>query len=114
MNPTTNHDFVQAAEVSPPISPGEKKRLRARMEAILRYDGLGLPAFPVRARTKRPRFKGWQRKATDDGLRLYRLFSESPGENVGLIMGREVWSGEFTFTLDVDPRNGGKESLRRL
>jgi hypothetical protein len=88
---------------------------RARLDAILDlYVDVGLPAFPLLPATKRPHIKGWQRWATDDGMRLFRRFAHFPGCDVGLVMGGELRPGEFVFALDVDPRKGGKRSFRKL
>jgi hypothetical protein len=97
-----------------PVPPGDLDRHRAKVDEILSYAGLGLPAFPVSPRTKRPQVKGWQRKATDDGPKMYRYFAHFPDCNVGLLLGRAIRPKAYVFALDVDPRHQGEESLRRL
>jgi len=88
---------------------------RARLDAIIDlYAGNGLPAFPVRHAEKKPHIRGWQVRATDEGRGIYRLFAPFPRCNVGLMMGGEIRPGEFVFALDVDYRDGGKKSHRRL
>jgi hypothetical protein len=48
--------------------------------------------------------------ASPDPERIAEMFARWPGENVGLKTG----SGSGTVIIDVDPRNGGMETLRRL
>src|SRR4051812_431466 len=86
----------------------------ARMTSIQSYEGLGIPVLPMHPRSKKPLGRGWQRHATDDGKRLYDRFAALPHANVGLLMGREIRPHEYPFALDIDPRNEGKEGLRRL
>jgi hypothetical protein len=48
--------------------------------------------------------------ASSDPERITEMFARWPGDNVGHKTGRA--SG--TVSIDVDPRNGGMETLRRL
>src|SRR5512135_47462 len=102
------------SRVAVPADEADRHPAPSKIDEILGYGGLGLPAFPVSPRTKKPHLKGWQQKAADDGIKLYHLFRHFADANVGLLMGREIRPGEFALALDVDPRHGGKESLRRF
>ena len=67
----------------------------------------GWRVFPLRERDKRPRFKGWQDKATCDQEAIRAWFDECPGMNYGIL------TGEGLVVLDVDGRKG-RESLFSL
>jgi len=88
------------------------ERQRDVLDGALSYAGLRMPVFPARGKT--PYREGWQKRATDDPRKLCRLFSPFPDANVGLMMGVEIRPGEYVFTVDMDPRNGGVDSLGRL
>jgi hypothetical protein len=57
---------------------------------------------------KHPRLPEWQKLATTDTATITGWWERWPDANVGLAMG-----GHY-FVLDVDPRNGGRESLAAL
>ncbi len=59
---------------------------------------------------KRPRLSEWPEKATTDPATIRAWWTRWPDGNVGLLTG--MASG--LIVLDVDPRNGGDESLRGL
>ena len=61
-------------------------------------------------RGKVPVPKSGKTRATTDPGTLVELFQEFPLSNVGICTGKD--SG--IFVLDVDPRNGGDESLKKL
>jgi hypothetical protein len=91
---------VSSAHVEPPC-------LRAAAWYARRW---GLRVHPLRPSTKFPALLGWQRQATTDQATIGRWWKERPAAGVGIATGAE--SG--VIALDVDPRNGGNESLERI
>ena len=78
--------------------------------AALAYARRGVPVFPCEARGKRPlTASGFRDAATDPG-RIEAWWRRWPGANVGVPTGPR--SG--LLVLDVDPREGGDESLEAL
>ncbi|MCX6620333.1 MAG: bifunctional DNA primase/polymerase, partial [Acidobacteria bacterium] len=60
---------------------------------------------------KHPRFRNWPERATTDATEIEKWFSHDfKGSNVGIATG----AASGVFVLDVDPKNGGEESLDRL
>ena len=60
---------------------------------------------------KHPRIRSWQERATTDMAQIEQWFSHDfRGSNIGIATGAD--SG--IFVLDVDPKNGGEESLESL
>ena len=80
-------------------------------QAAQDYLGRGWSVIPVRAREKRPAvpWKTYQDRLVS-GQTLHEWFSRSPDYNVAIVTG--ALSG--LVVVDVDPRHGGKESLREL
>lgn len=79
------------------------------LESALAYANCGLYVFPLAPRGKQPRIKDWPRKAATDPGIIREWWTRWPNANIGVHVGR---SG--LVVLDVDPRNGGTESLREL
>ena len=80
------------------------------------YAGLGWAVLPLKPKDKIPlipRARGGQGvlDATTDAEKIGGWWSRWPAASVGLAMGGA--SGEI-FALDIDPRNGGDESLALL
>lgn len=73
------------------------------------YARRGLRVVPV-GRDKRPFFRGWRDAATTNAEQIERWWTERPHANVAALTGSEAGF----FVLDVDPRNGGDESLAML
>lgn len=59
---------------------------------------------------KHPRIVGWPEKATTDPNVIRGWWEQWPNANVGIACGEE----SNLVVLDVDPRNGGSEALRKL
>lgn len=80
-------------------------------EAALGYLGRGWSVIPFREKAKRPAvpWKTYQAKYVSEKT-LRDWFHRSPDYNVGVVTG--ALSG--LVVLDVDPRHGGDESLRKL
>jgi hypothetical protein len=59
---------------------------------------------------KHPRITAWPKEATTDKETITSWWRQSPNANIGIATGR----GSGIAVLDVDPRNGGDESLATL
>ena len=59
---------------------------------------------------KHPRFTGGWKTATTDEATIRRWFAQYPDSNIGIATG----AVNGLVILDIDPRHGGDESLRRL
>lgn len=58
---------------------------------------------------KHPRIKAWEEEATSDAEQLARWRAQWPAMNLGVAAGKSGF-----FVLDVDPKNGGRETLAAL
>lgn len=76
--------------------------------AALEYAALGLRVIPLYDRSKKPRIEKWQKKATIDTDTISGWFEQWPDSNVGIAGGLGL------VILDVDPKNGGTQSLKSL
>ena len=99
---------------------------RERLEAALAYARLGWRVIPIHsplrdggctcgkancgAAGKHPRIKAWQQDASADPDQIRTWWTQWPEANVGLLMGQA--SG--VIAIDVDPRNGGSETIEKL
>jgi hypothetical protein len=77
----------------------------AMLEAALEYAARGFRVHPLRDAGKEPRVKAWPERATTEAPKIRRWWSEWPEANVGIA------TGDGIAVLDVDPRNGGDETL---
>ena len=84
---------------------------RSIEEAALEYLRRGWSVIPVREKDKRPAvpWKAYQSKLVSEKT-LHDWFTRSPDYNVAVVTG--ALSG--IVVVDVDPRHGGDESLRKL
>jgi putative DNA primase/helicase len=71
---------------------------------------LELPVFPLQPNGKIPATPNGFKDATTDELTVCAWWKDTPAANIGLPTGQR--SG--FFVLDVDPKNGGLESLAKL
>lgn len=93
--------------------------------AALNYADLGWPVLQVYAPRngrcscgnpncesvgKHPCIRSWPSRASTDGERIHEWFNDRPDASVGILTG----SRSGLVVLDIDPRNGGVESLREL
>lgn len=67
----------------------------------------GFSVFPLRVNDKRPAIENWQNLATTDLSQIDKWWTDSPQANIGVTTGP-------LLVVDVDPRNGGSESLAAL
>lgn len=85
------------------------------LEAGLAYAALGwrvVPLHPISNQSdgKRPRLFRWPKQASCSPTSIQSWFARWPDSGVGIVTGQD--SG--VFVVDVDPRHGGTDSLRRL
>jgi putative DNA primase/helicase len=59
---------------------------------------------------KHPRFRNWQERATCDPTAIEEMWWNHKGSNVGIATG----AASGVFVLDVDPKNGGEDSIEGL
>jgi putative DNA primase/helicase len=62
------------------------------------------------ASAKHPRLKNWPKEATTDEATIRTWWRRWPDSNIGMLTG----IGSGVIVLDIDPRNGGNETLDRL
>ena len=92
-------ELVGAKAVNVPESP---------LDYALRYAALGWKVFPCKG--KHPLIKRWQHEASCDEQRIRAWWRQFPGGNIAVVTGKA--SG--IFAVDIDPRNGGDDSLDKL
>lgn len=93
-------------------APTESQRVGMIAE-VSRVVGMGLAVFP--ARGKKPASKGWQERSGRTTASFRGLLESTPWATGYLICtGVPIGVDGCLFVLDVDPRNGGVESLGRL
>lgn len=78
--------------------------------AAIAYAKRGWRVLPCKPREKRPATAHGYKNATADRGELVRQWKQNPRANIGIATGQI--SG--IIVLDVDPRNGGRESLAEL
>jgi len=70
----------------------------------------GWKVHPVRANTKIPALTDWPNLASNDPVQIESWIRDHPQCNWGIVTGQ----ASEIFVVDIDPRNGGNESLKRL
>jgi bifunctional DNA primase/polymerase-like protein/AAA domain-containing protein/primase-like protein len=75
------------------------------------YAMRGWRVHPLAARDKKPLLKEWQKQASTDLAQVLTWWTQWPDANVGLVTGRYSTG---LVVVDVDPRNGGMETLQTL
>ena len=66
------------------------------------------PRCPDSKQGKHPRLNDWVKDASDDPDQVQTWWAKWPKANIGILCGNGL------YVLDVDPKNGGDESLERL
>ncbi len=106
-------------ELPPALGPAERVALAKAgvvpyknplAAAALAYARRGLPVFPCQARGKAPLVAGGFKAATADPDRVRAWWRENPQANIAIPTG----AATGLVVLDVDPRAGGREALKRL
>jgi len=95
------------------VPPGEGARVpqtagNPLLLAALRYAKHGWPVFPCRPGEKAPATPHGFQDATTDLPTIIRSWTAMPNANIGIATGER----SNLAVLDVDPRNGGEETLR--
>lgn len=81
------------------------------IDAAFMYADSNWRVFPIKEKSKAPPLiKQWQIRATDDKEKINIWWGKYPNANIGIATGIE--SG--IFVVDIDPKNGGDESLTEL
>jgi len=80
------------------------------MDAAIQYAAMGWYIFPLKPDTKQPAIKAWNNKASNNANQIRFWWSKWPDANIGILMGNK--SG--LFAVDIDPKNGGDESIAHL
>lgn len=78
--------------------------------AALHYADMGLAVIPLKPRDKKPLFDNWTEIGTCDKDLVTRWWTSNPMANVGILTGQK----SHCFVLDVDPKNGGRDSYEDL
>ncbi len=78
------------------------------LQSALKYGEIGLRVIPLKERSKKPCFTGWQRTATTDPKTIFRWFKHKPQSNIGIATGHGI------VAIDIDPDHGGGESFNEL
>ena len=83
-------------------------RSKTALEFALEYVAYGYAVIPLYPCSKRPRLKEWPKKAATTPAQVERMWRTWPDSGVGLMPPKGC------IVVDVDPRNGGTESLATL
>ncbi|MGQ9663143.1 MAG: phage/plasmid primase, P4 family [Kiritimatiellia bacterium] len=102
------HIVPHHGTISPP--QGGKAKSSGLLAAALALAQRGFPVFPCRPRGKEPLITGGFKAATTDPTQIKAWWTTRPDANVGMPTGAP--SG--ILVVDVDPRNGGNETLETL
>src|SRR5690606_12483269 len=76
----------------------------------LSYAALGWRVVPIAPGSKAPSIRDWPDVATTDAELIRQWWSRWPDHGIGIACG----PGSGLWVLDVDPRNGGDDSLATL
>lgn len=79
------------------------------IEYALKYAQMGIYVIPIKPGEKTPLLKNWQDRASANAEKIREWWGKHPNANIALHTGK---SG--LIVLDIDPRNGGFESLDNL
>lgn len=91
------------------MSNAQRVLIETPMTMALRCTSLGWGVFPVREGTKRPLIEEWQNRASKEPAQVRELWRQHPKGGIAVHCGL---SG--VVVVDVDPRNGGDETFKRL
>jgi hypothetical protein len=78
------------------------------MQSAFELANNGYRVVPLKARGKQPLTKHGFKDATDDYLQISEWWEKFHDANIG------VATGDGLLVIDVDPRNGGEETLAKL
>jgi hypothetical protein len=77
------------------------------LDSALQYAGYGWFVFPLKPHSKEPAIKAWNTRASNNSKQIRNWWRQFPNANIGILTGRK--SG--VFVVDIDPKNGGDESI---
>lgn len=81
------------------------------LDHALAYAALGLNVVPIPTGCKYPKgINNWEKLATTDTKRITAYWTKHPAHGIGIATGPN--SG--VFVVDIDPRDGGDDSLKAL
>lgn len=81
------------------------------LESALYYASKGFSVLPVKAGRKAPPYvPDWPNRASTDRSVIQRWWKKHPKANVAIVTGMKY----ELLVLDVDPRNGGDVTMRKL
>src|SRR5579871_4239371 len=80
------------------------------LKAALKYAQQSIPVFPIRSRGKEPITPHGFKDATTDEAQIHQWWGSYPEANIAIPTGAQT--GLLVF--DIDPRNGGTDSLEEL
>jgi hypothetical protein len=78
------------------------------LAAALAYASNGWRVFPLKPGNKTPMTSRGHHDATTDASQIRAWWTTRPDANIGLV------AGDGLAVLDVDPRNGGDDTLKAL
>jgi len=82
----------------------------AMLDAALNYASIGWYVFPLKPNTKQPAINAWPDKASIQEQQINFWWTKWPDANIGILAGKK--SG--LFAVDIDPKNGGDESITHI
>ena len=80
------------------------------LKPALEFAARGWRVLPVHEGEKRPALSDWPNLASTDAKQIVDWWIQFPHRNIGLATG----TGSGFFVLDIDPKNGGSETLAVL
>lgn len=80
------------------------------LDSALKYAGYGWYVFPLKPNSKEPAIRAWNTKASNNAEQIRIWWGRWPDANIGILTGKK--SG--LFAVDIDPKNGGDESIGNL
>lgn len=99
---------AQTPGSKPSTTNQENHTTKDLLDAALDYARQGFAVFPCTPRGKSPMVSGGHKSATTNPKQIRAWWSSTPDANIGWVPPKN------TAVLDVDPRNGGTESLNEL
>jgi len=80
------------------------------LDAALQYAAMGWYVLPLKPKSKEPLIKVWPKKSSNNTDQIRFWWSRWPDANIGILMG----SKSGLFAVDIDPKNGGDETITHV
>jgi Bifunctional DNA primase/polymerase, N-terminal/AAA domain/Primase C terminal 1 (PriCT-1) len=105
--PTTNRPSDSHSQATAPAAFNPPDR--SKLDWAIAHARRGFPVFPLMANSKRPpaEMDNWPYRATIDETQIQNWWGRWPNANIACFTGS-------LFVVDIDPRNGGKETFEAL